>query len=197
MIASGAFINEAPVRVARLTEGRGRLDPSFDGDGVAVYRLPDPLQPAVTTLSADSTVTVGGAVYGGDGWPAFALRFTESGEPDSTFGGDGYVPFQTGAKQGMAATAVDAFGAVVAAGFSVTGRKTSAPLVAGVLPDGSADTGFGPNGRAVLPVGQGSAEAGPGIIVGGQFVVLVRSQVDGAKGTKSSYQLVRLVTPPT
>lgn len=197
VIASGAFLRSGPVRVARLTEAKGRLDSSFGGDGVASVKFPDGLEPVVTALSAETSVTVGGVVFGGEGLPAFALRLTDAGAADPSFGGDGSVTFLTGAKQAMAATAVDEFGAVLAAGYSSTGRRTSAPLVAGVLPDGSTDTGFGPNGRAVLPVGQGRAEAGPGVIVDGQFVVLVRSQVDGAKGTRSSYQLVRLVTPPT
>ena len=86
---------------------------------------------------------------------------------------------------------------MVASGLVTTGRNTSAPLVGGVLPDGSTDTGFGPNGRAVLPIGEGRAEAGPGLVVDGQFLVLVRSEVDnGNKAPVTSYQLVRLVTPP-
>lgn len=198
VIASGAFLLSGPVRVARLTEAKGRLDPAFSGDGLATVRFADGLEPVVTTLAATPSITVGGVVYGGEGLPAFALRLTDAGAPDSAFGGDGSVSLPIGPKQGMAATAIDEFGAVVAAGYDTTGRNTSAPLVGGVLADGSTDTGFGPNGRAVLPVGEGLAQAGPGIIVDGKFVVLVRSEVDnGRKPPIRSYQLVRLVTPPT
>jgi uncharacterized delta-60 repeat protein len=194
VLASGTFFQAGPVRVVRLTEARGRLDASFSGDGIATQRYPDTVEPLVTTVSADSGVTVGGVLFADGGLPAFAVRFTEDGSPDTSFSTDGEVTFATGTKQGMAATAVDQAGAVVAAGFVTTGRETSDPLVGGVLADGSPDLGFGPGGRAVLPVGKGLAEAGPGLIVDGQFVVLVRSQVVEAKRVTTSYQLVRLLT---
>jgi uncharacterized delta-60 repeat protein len=194
VLASGSFLQAGPVRVVRLTEDRGRLDTSFTGDGIATKRYPDTAEPLVTTVSADVGVTVGGVLFTDAGLPAFALRWTEDGSPDTSFSTDGEVTFATGAKQGMAATAVDQAGAVVAAGYVNTGRETSDPLVGGVLADGSPDLGFGPSGRAVLPVGKGLAEAGPGVIVDGQFVVLVRSQVVGAKRVTTSYQLVRLLT---
>ncbi len=196
-VVAGASFGSSRVPVFRLTEGSGRLDRSFSGDGVArvgFVRAGDGISTVVE--ASGPGVTVGGFLFAhDDSFPAFAARFTQVGALDADFGGDGRVLLDVGSRQGLTATAVDASGAVLAAGSDSTGRTTSDALVGGLHADGSVDTGFGPAGRSVLAVGQGRVETGPGLVVDGQFVVLVRSEVQGAKRSRTSYQLVRLVTP--
>lgn len=184
------------MRVYRLTHGSGRLDPTFSENGVARIGFGTDERGYATQVDATNGVTVGGFLWIESEYPAVAAKFTEDGSLDSDFGGDGWALLDVGSGQGMTAVAIDESGAVLTAGFDRTSRTTYAPLVGGFLPDGSIDTGFGPRGRAVLPVGRGKAEGGLAVVVDGQFVLLVRSEVEDAKSTKTSYQLVRLLTPP-
>lgn len=195
-VVAGASLDSEQIRVFRLTAGIGRLDRSFSGDGVARVRFGLGIFCISTTVQAtDAGVTVGGFCSDDGSDPAIAARFTHSGALDPSFGGDGRAALDVGGGDGLAAVAIDDAGAVLAGGFSRTSRSTSDALVGGLLPDGSPDTGFGPRGRATLSIGQGRSEAWPGIVVDGQLVVLVGSDVPNGKGKSiTTFHLVRLLS---
>lgn len=84
-----------------------------------------------------------------------AVRVTDSGSPDPSFGGDGISSVETGEGK---AIAVDSSGRVVVAGAA--GLAVNQEFVAVRLdPSGNPDPGFGAGGRAVLEFGVGSEGA--------------------------------------
>lgn len=194
-VVGGAAPRPGTFELVRLTESEGRLDRSFSDDGVARGRFGPVNFEAVTIVRAGTDVTVGGVIHDG-GMQGVAWRVDADGVADPGFGGDGTVRLPVGDQQEHAATLVDESGAVIATGAVTTGRTTSEPLVAALLPDGSPDTELGPEGRTILPVGSGRAEAGAGLAIDGQLIVLVSSRTERDDGRVTTYRMVRFAAPP-
>jgi uncharacterized delta-60 repeat protein len=185
IVVAGASSDAAgsDMAVARYT-GDGALDPSFDGDGMALLDFGGPSAARAVAVQGDGRVVVAGRAdrpFGPGCCVAdFALaRLTASGAPDPSFGGDGRVvtDFLPGADNGQDAAhavAVQADGRILAAGSGVAGAASVDFAVARYRPNGTLDPSFGGDGRVTteflgffdeardLAVGPG------GVVVGGQ-----------------------------
>lgn len=127
----------------------GDLDPTFDGDGIA---LTDPIGvDAVADVAVQDDGKV--VVVGTDLFEAVVVRFDVDGQPDPTFSDDGvttvrYAPGGSG-HSAATAVAVDGEGRIVVAG-RLSGRG---PAVARLTADGAPDPTFSDDGRHVFPEG--------------------------------------------
>ncbi|MCO5187605.1 MAG: hypothetical protein M9941_06485 [Anaerolineae bacterium] len=136
----------------------GNLDPTFDGDGIAVTEVSglDNEAHAIATQQDLKTVVVG-LVTNGDGTTDLLLiRYRENGTLDTTFGSGGKViSTLMDAGNGIA---IRQDGKIVVAGYKQVGANTQF-AVARFNSNGSPDTSFGTNGVTLTPVGSGDAVA--------------------------------------
>src|SRR5689334_6604478 len=146
------------VAVRLVHAAPGHLDPTFDGDGIAVRANPAGNDSAAKVLvQPDGKILLVG--QGGNGsFPQVVLaRFTASGAPDVGFGTFGSAAFSVPGSFGDLARggALQPDGKIVAAGIS-----TSKLLVLRVAADGATlDPSFGNGGVTTLAVGSSSTGA--------------------------------------
>jgi uncharacterized delta-60 repeat protein len=141
--------------VARYTSD-GTLDPTFDGDGLALVDFGSEASARAVALQPDGKAVLAGwvshPVGGGCCVSDFALaRLTSAGTLDSSFDGDGQVvtDFLPGADNGhdaAQAVLVQADGRIVAAGAGVAGVVSVDFAAARYLADGSLDPTFSDDG---------------------------------------------------
>jgi uncharacterized delta-60 repeat protein len=126
------------------------LDPTF-GNGGIVYGDPGfPSQAYALAQQADGKLVVAGSAY----WPNggfLVVRYTATGELDSTFDADGYVvtPFDTISPYPgdiLHAVAIQADGKIVVGGRSYHLGSYTYRILARYLQDGSLDPSFGDAG---------------------------------------------------
>lgn len=166
----------------------GRLDRSFDGDGMigpmvtSIFALAVALQP-------DGRIVVGGDhdIF------AFGLaRFRRNGRLDRSFGGDGIVrEVVEGAEQGASGIVIQPNGRIVATGSSGP-HEFGDPTVPRFvlirrLADGHRDTTFGVHGEVTTFFEGGASSHGSTVDLDGRIVV-----VGGAgEGAIGSFALAR------
>ena len=147
--------NGSDMAVARYNSD-GTLDPSFDGDGMALVDFGSESSARAVALQPDGKVVLAGwvthSVGAGCCVSDFGLaRLTTAGALDSSFGGEGRVvtDFLAGTDNGhdaAQAVLVQADGRIVAAGAGVTGATSVDFAVARYLADGSLDPTFSNDG---------------------------------------------------
>lgn len=138
----------------------GELDTSFGDGGVARVDLGG----AFVGVAVDSLgrIVAGGYTGGGSDEVFLVARFTTLGEPDPTFGDQGYTTTAIGPSRSfIRGLAILGDGRIVAAGQS---NPSSAPfywnaIVACYDGNGDLDPGFGTEGIAILAPAAGSAIA--------------------------------------
>lgn len=141
------------IAVTRLL-ANGAPDPSFHGGGVLALDGGSKGDDFGSDLALDGQgriVLSGTIATGPEERRMAAVRVTESGLPDSSFGGEGIASLELGEGN---AIAIDSIGRVVvagAAGLAVNQQFAAVRLDA----SGNPDPGFGANGRAVLGFGVG------------------------------------------
>jgi uncharacterized delta-60 repeat protein len=134
----------------------GTLDPTFDGDGLALVDFGNEASARAVALQPDGKVVLAGwatqPVGGGCCVSDFALaRLTTAGAPDTSFDGDGrvvtdFLPGTDNGHDAAQAVLVQADGRIVAAGSGVAGGTSVDFAVARYLPDGSLDPTFSNDG---------------------------------------------------
>ena len=166
----------------------GDLDPTFGGDGTVLT----PLGTALGDLRfrAVAVDAEGRQVAVGSSFPGFnfaVARFTDTGELDASFGGDGIVETDVGGsnylnrRDAASSVAIDGSGRVLVGGLADSTGVGDRPTVARYLDSGGLDPTFGGgDGVATLPVD--FEELGPiraitldaddGILLGGSFGVV-------------------------
>ncbi len=170
LIAGADAVGDSDLTVMRLNGGGGLADPaeknaSFGTDGIRRLVIEG-------THSSANAVTVAGAqvLLGGGTHPFSATTRTKgkwvvarllgSGDPDTTFSGDGVVTLAPPGGYGIVNDiAADAAGRIIAVGLAQTCAEaptgpcssSARPAVARFLDNGALDTSFGTNGWAVLP----------------------------------------------
>jgi uncharacterized delta-60 repeat protein len=188
--------------VARYTRD-GRLDSTFDGDGIAVTPFTAPAFDSVQDLviQPDGKILAAGTAVSGT-WSHFALaRYNVDGSLDAAFGSGGKVVTDFGTPAAptvdrIAAMAVAADGKIVVAGSTRPAARQDAAdfALARYNADGSLDTSFGVGGRVVTDFGSDDvandvALAGDGIVAAGVSgassaadpqIVVARYKVNGA-----------------
>ena len=135
--------------LARLNSN-GTLDPTFDGDGTAVTAFSQESGiRSVATLADGRIIAVGNGygLYNNNNIDLNIARYNPNGSLDATFDGDGKLLLQTGVNTNDSANAVaiQADGKIVSAGGS-----NSRGALTRHNPDGSLDTSFDTDGRAVI-----------------------------------------------
>jgi uncharacterized delta-60 repeat protein len=134
----------------------GTLDPSFEGDGLALVDFGSEASARAVALQPDGKIVLAGGVAHpvGPGCCVsdFALaRMTSAGALDSSFDGDGQVvtdllPGADNGHDAAQAVLVQADGRIVAAGAGVAGGTSVDFAVARYLADGSLDPTFSNDG---------------------------------------------------
>ena len=138
---------EAHFALARYTED-GNLDPTFHGDGKVLTSFPSPREEetitGITGLAIDDANRI---VVGGNAKHNFALaRYTEDGNLDTSFHGDGKVvtDFRSTGFEWIKGLALDYLGRIVVAGIA-DGKFA----LARYIEDGSLDTSFHGDGKVI------------------------------------------------
>lgn len=164
------------IAVARLLDN-GEPDRSFADDGLLALDGGGKISDfgSDLTLDARGRILLSGTTNSGSyGRQIAAVRVTESGLPDPSFGGDGIVSVEGGEGE---AIAIDAQGRIAVAGSAATiGQRRFA--VVRVDASGNLDTSFGANGWALLDFGVGSAgEVAADVVIDalGRLVLVGRS----------------------
>jgi uncharacterized delta-60 repeat protein len=156
-------------------EADGDLDPTFSGNGLAITsRGQGRMRAEAVVIDADGRVVIAGRA----GNDLLLARFRADGDPDPTFGSDGVVRIDLGARERALGLAIDARGRLVVAGMRTTGDG-AAMLLARVRPGGSLDPRFHVDGWRALRAGARATDvrvqADGRIVVagsdGGRFVV--------------------------
>lgn len=170
-LAQGSELDSTSWRLlaVRLTTD-GRLDPSFDGDGIVTLAVSGhraAMGFAIAVQGDGKVLLAGSAVNTTTSFKEFVVaRLDALGAPDASFAGDGVTTTQLGSavSTGGGATArgivLRADGTIVAGGDAETvldGTTTTAFALARYLPDGSLDPAFSGDGSHVQRVGDGGA----------------------------------------
>lgn len=156
----------------------GSLDASFDGDGVVRLGAEFNQVNGVSLQSDGKIVAVGRA------GELFALvRYDSEGSLDTSFGGDGEVTTNFGISYSHAsAVAIQADGNIVAAGmgwdYYVPGTYNFA--VARYTPDGTLDSSFDVDGKALIDFGVDHYETVRGIAIQADGKIVVTGLSDPA-----------------
>ncbi|MCB0405433.1 MAG: choice-of-anchor D domain-containing protein [Bdellovibrionales bacterium] len=187
-IVAAGYAAESNFTVAGIVlvrlNSNGSADTSFDGDGVKTTALSSGFDMARSiALQSDGKIVVAGTTYNStSGEFDFAvLRYTSSGQLDSSFDADGIKTFSTADSGNHIAESVrvDSNGKIVVAGYT-DGSSDDVFVVARLNTDGSLDSDFGTDGVASLNNGRahGMALQSDGKIVavgessGGNFVTV-------------------------
>ncbi|HYC45324.1 MAG TPA: DUF4347 domain-containing protein, partial [Burkholderiales bacterium] len=164
--------------LARLNTD-GTLDTSFSGDGtltVAFGATSD--EASAVAVQADGSILVAGESWTGSGHDFVLARYNADGTVDTSFGGgDGHVLVDFGADDRATSLALQSDGRIVVAGHSST-NGASDFAVARLRADGTLDTAFDGDGKALLDFDAGSdiaqsmaLQADGRIVVAGQVTM--------------------------
>ena len=158
LVLSGNFnsMSGSGIAAVRLTAS-GAEDASFDTDGIAPLTVAGAfLQASSVAIQADGKVVVGGGLqvftpsFGAD---AAVARFTDTGAPDTSFGGDGVATIDVGPSTFEATNdvVIASDGDIVTVGGSnPTGSDGEIGFASFDDADGSPDAGFGSGGQLTL-----------------------------------------------
>lgn len=155
ILASGG-VSDGPAYVLRLTSA-GALDPSFDGDGVALITNPVDAEEAMSLNSL--AILPGGEILAAGGGPDVVLvNLTAAGVLGTGLGGDGIATINVSSGFGVSSFDVAFSLAVLSDGKLLVSGVTVANLSVGngnalllrANADGSLDTTFGFEGLAPL-----------------------------------------------
>jgi uncharacterized delta-60 repeat protein len=142
-------------------QGSGRLDRSFGSQGLVTTDLGGDEVVHAIALQDDGRILVAGdaGTANGDDFDFAVMRYTGTGQPDSTFGDGGSIVTAFGPDHDVAqAVAVQEDGKVVLVGYADTGAGFDFAL-ARYRPGGALDQGFGIGGRVTTDFPSGSDRA--------------------------------------
>lgn len=151
----------------------GDLDPSFNGNGKRVIRIPPPpsFDPPLTSevygmaLHQDGTIALALHFQPPGGTALAVMRLRPDGSTDPSFAA-GLATLNLGAATSEAqAVAVQKDGKVLAAGSALFGQSGSQLIVARFNQDGALDTAFGKDGVHFGVFAQGAASAARAVAV--------------------------------
>jgi len=134
----------------------GSLDSGFDGDGKALIPVASGDDNGQSVIvQPDGKILVAGYSIGSNGYNFSLVRLNADGSLDSGFDGDGtaLIPGGSGTDDGQSIT-LQPDGKILVASSSFNGSYTDFSLIR-LNADGSLDSGFDGDGKAVIPVGNG------------------------------------------
>ena len=153
LVAGGAYFgSSARIGLARFN-ANGTLDTTFDTDGKLVID-PGAFSQAtgVQVQESDGKIVICGTLYNGNNDDFLVARYTESGAPDTTFGGDGIVTTNVNGWDRGNALVIQSDGKIVVGGTSSNGTDDDYILVR-YNTDGTLDTTFGGDGIVTTDFG--------------------------------------------
>ena len=165
--------------VGRLTSG-GLIDTGFGNAGYAIYDVVgDHTVTADIVIQRDHKIVVvadtndpTGIFQDGDN-DILVIRYTENGQRDNTFGGDGVVQVGFGGYEYARALAIDytplttdpKYGSIYFAGLTTSGGPNYSFAVGKLTPTGSTDSSFDGDGKLTSTFGGGADAEVEGITV--------------------------------
>jgi uncharacterized delta-60 repeat protein len=131
----------------------GSLDPTFN-QGIGYLRDSNRQGAGVScAIDGSARIVVAGFAWSGVDWDMAVWRFSPSGDPDPTFGGDGFQSHHGAAGGNGEDVAIglvlDASGRAVATGYSTSGAGDQDLAIWRFTPAGALDTSFNGSGYAV------------------------------------------------
>ncbi|HEX8206185.1 MAG TPA: hypothetical protein VF587_09015 [Solirubrobacteraceae bacterium] len=160
-------LGETPNVAARLTPA-GRPDPSFDGDGLRLFRLEGmgSIVHQVGVLPDDRVVLGGVAIIDAVAGAWFVRRLAVDGSDDVSYDGDGTAFLRHPTKDAALGMLVAADGSVTLSGQRYEEGRGSHMAVGRLTPSGAVDGAFGDGGVTFIPSAEESLgtalAAGPG-----------------------------------
>ena len=173
----------------------GSRDQGFGEDGRRVLDLDSSRtnQGQCVTLQPDGKIVIAGFSFHGGSHDFSLIRLNADGSLDSGFGDNGngqmLVPVGSGADQGYSVT-LQPDGKIVLAGYSENGSNGNDFSLIRLNADGSLDTGFGGNGKLLVPVGNGN-DWGHSVTLQPDGKIVVAGYSINASGN-NDFSLIRL-----
>jgi len=169
----------------------GRLDPTFDGDGISARAFsPETDEALALTLQSDGKIVIAGCIRNGAPNDFLLARFQPDGSVDTSFGtgGSSIIPF-SGLADIALGVAVQTDGKIVAVGFGSNGSNNDFAVLR-VNENGSPDTTFGDNGKLRTMIGTSTDSANAvAIQADGKIVVAGRAVINAT----SDFGVVRFI----
>jgi uncharacterized delta-60 repeat protein len=154
--------------------GDGTLDPSFGGgDGIVTTDLGTrtDIARAIVIQPADGRIVVAGTVDG----DVALVRYTDTGEVDTSFGDQGVTISDLGSDDFANAVALTSDGQILVAGHSLGAGLNTDFALARYSPNGGLDESFGNSGIVLTDIGGGDDFAeGLTVDAEGRIVVVGR-----------------------
>jgi uncharacterized delta-60 repeat protein len=169
----------------------GSLDTSFDNDGKLTTSILNSNIAYSLSLQTDGKIVAAGSANNTFMFMSFAVvRFNSDGSPDTSFDGDGKLVTSVSSGDSSAyATAIQADGRIVAAGFSdsfIAGTQDF--TIVRYNPNGSLDTSYDGDGKTISGIGsRSSSSRATAIQTDGKIVVVG----NGSNGSNKDFAVVR------
>jgi uncharacterized delta-60 repeat protein len=173
-------VEPAPVFALARLDAQGKLDPTFDEDGMVTTAGTQGSAASGVAFTPDSKLVVVGT--GAEGSSMVLVRYTIDGALDDTFANNGLLkaPF------GNSATIVSDVVIMPNSRIVVAGESQNQWAFAGFFPDGTADNTFDGDGRLLVDLGQPGSNgvrslvrASDGRLLAAGGTVLLRMFADG------------------
>jgi len=153
----------------------GTLDDTFDMDGRATMTLSGGDDAAGdVAVQGDGKIVVAG--YSGDDFAV--ARFTTSGEPDDTFGSDGWTTTDFGGNDYGQAVAIQGNGKIVVAGYTSVGHDMAVVRYSSA---GVPDSNFDGDGKVTIDI-QDSVTRAWDVAIDGDGNVVLAGDANGGSG---------------
>ena len=178
IVVAGYFTNATSTdTVVFRLNADGRFDSTFSKDGISTISFsPEADEALALALAPDGKIVIAGCIRNGGPNDFLFARFADNGSLDQSFGTNGstVVPF-SGSSDLALGMAVQPNGKIVAVGFGSNGANNDF-AVARVNTNGSLDTTFGDNGRALTMIGSSTDSANAvAVQADGRIVVVGRT----------------------
>jgi uncharacterized delta-60 repeat protein len=158
-IVAAGYSTAGVVRVLALVRynADGSLDTDFDGDGKVTNAISVTYaeSSAVAIQPLDGCIVAAGYLHNGSNEDFAVVRYTGSGALDVTFAGDGIATTDFGVgTDGGSAVAIQPDGKIVVGGYGTpAGTSYYDFAIARYNTDGSPDTDFAADGKAIVDLG--------------------------------------------
>jgi uncharacterized delta-60 repeat protein len=158
MIFAAACLLSCAARA--IPDQPGTLDATFNGFGKVIAAVGSDADNAVATLvQPDGKIVIAGNCRHGSSIVMCALRLTNAGAPDTSFGTSGkFFAAASAGSDSAAAIAIQRDGKLVLGGYCASGGRLNFCAVR-VNSDGTSDSTFGSSGKITPQVGTGFSTA--------------------------------------
>jgi uncharacterized delta-60 repeat protein len=183
--------------VVRL-ESNGALDASFDEDGIVTTDLGSGSETAFSlALQSDGKILIAGS--GGINLDFAIVRYNTNGSLDGEFGTNGKVLTPVGTSlDEIRSLALQPDGKIIAAGNARVGSQSDFAVVR-YNPNGTLDTTFDGDGKAITPITTNSTDLASSVLVqaNGRIIIVGSSTTGTGTSFNSDIAIVRYTSTGT